>query len=172
MNAPAQPIVAHRSIDASAHEVWTVISSPGYLEECHPFCTANPVHEWPGPDAADTIEYHNGRIVQRRFTTWLDGTGYDLEVCDDNGPLASVWWRITAENVGSALAITLIPRMLDAKPAVVRSLAYALAIRPLMRRYLGSVVRGVEWRVTTGEPVQRNQFGSHVWFSPRRQTAR
>jgi hypothetical protein len=35
----------------------------------------------------------------------------------------------------------------------------------MLRRYLSSVTRGVEWWVTRGEPVPRNQFGSHRWFS-------
>ena len=29
------------------------------------------------------------------------------------------------------------------------------------------VTRGFEWYVTRGEPVPRNQFGPHPWFSAR-----
>ncbi len=77
-------------IDAAPDDVWAVISAPGYLEECHPFCAAHPVETWPGTGSRDRVVYHNGRVIERRFTTWLEGIGYDLEVSDGGGPAASV----------------------------------------------------------------------------------
>jgi hypothetical protein len=161
------PITVHQAIAALPDEVWAVISAPGYLEECHPFCAANPVRVWPGTGSHDTIEYHNGRVVDRMFTMWLEGAGYDLEVTDVNGPLATVSWRIGAAGQGATLTIGLTPRFLRGVPAAVRWAPNLMFVRPMMRWYLRSVVRGVEWRVTTGRPVGRNQFGSHPWFSPR-----
>jgi len=38
-------------------------------------------------------------------------------------------------------------------------------VRPMLSKYLSSVVRGFEWYVIRGEPVPGNQFGSHRWFS-------
>jgi hypothetical protein len=35
----------------------------------------------------------------------------------------------------------------------------------MLKKYLESVVRGFEWYVMRGEPVPRNQFGRHPWFS-------
>jgi hypothetical protein len=32
-------------------------------------------------------------------------------------------------------------------------------------------VRGFEWYVTRGEPVPRNKFGKHPWFSASESTA-
>lgn len=40
-------VVMNRSIAASTTEVWEVISAPGYLATCHPFCAANPVYPRP-----------------------------------------------------------------------------------------------------------------------------
>jgi len=40
-----------------------------------------------------------------------------------------------------------------------------LYIRPMLKTYLSSVTRGFEWYVTSGEPVPRNHFGRHSWFS-------
>lgn len=160
------PLTRTQPIARPTGAVWQVISSPGYLEQVHPFVAANPVHSWPGVGARDTIEYHNGRVVERRFTAWHHGDGYDLEVTDANGPAASVSWRLTPAGGGSRLAIALTPRMVDRVPAAVRPAALA-AVRVMMRRYLKSVLAGVAWRVTTGEPVRRNQFGAHPWFSER-----
>jgi hypothetical protein len=39
-------------------------------------------------------------------------------------------------------------------------------VRPMLTRYLRAVMSGIAWRVTTGRPVRRNQFGAHRWFSP------
>ncbi len=154
-------------IAAAPARVWEVISAPGHLEDCHPFCAANQVNTWPGVGSRDTVVYYNGRVIDRRFTAWLEGVGYDLEAFDANGPAASVSWRLTAAEPGTVLTISLIPRMLGAVPAPVRWVLYSVGVRPMMRRYLRAVLSGVEWRVTTGQPVRRNQFGAHAWFSPR-----
>ncbi len=145
--------------------MWSAISTPGHLEQVHPFCAANPVHAWPGAGAHDTVEYHNGRVIERRFTAWQDGEGYDLEASDGNGPAALVRWRLATAGGGSALTIALTPQL--HAPAGMRAAARA-AFRVMMRRYLRAVLCGVEWRVTTGEPVRPDQFGRHPWFSSRR----
>lgn len=162
-----KPITVRQPIAAAADDVWAVISAPGNLEDCHPFCAANSVHAWPGADSGDMIVYYSGRVIERRFTAWLEGEGYDLEALDANGPVALVSWRLTAAGAGTVLTISLTPRLLGGVTALVRWLPYQAVVRPMMRRYLGAVVQGIAWRVVTGEPVHRNQFGAHAWFSPR-----
>jgi len=145
--------------------VWRQISAPGYLEECHPFCAANPVEVWPGGGSIDRIEYHNGRQLVRSFVAWYEGEGYDVEITDANGEVADVAWRLAAAPQGSVLSIAITPKMLDGRAAPIRWLA-GFVVRPMLRRYLQSVLSGVEYRVVTGQPVTHNQFGSHAWFSP------
>lgn len=159
---------AHRSvvIPADPATVWEVISTPGHLEECHPFCAANPVDRWPGPNSVDHIEYYSGRRLTRRFVAWHPGSGYDIEIADSGGRVADVTWRLTPDPGGTRLAITITPRMLDGWPLVARRAYNRLMVRPMLSRYLRSVVAGVSARVTTGTPVRRNQFGAHMWFSP------
>ncbi len=40
-----------------------------------------------------------------------------------------------------------------------------LYIRPLLKKYLYSVVNGFEYYLQTGKPVSKNHFGAHPWFS-------
>ncbi len=115
----------------------------------------------------DAVEYYNGRTIRRDFVGWLEGTGYDIEVSDTNGPLASVSWRLAEAAHGATLTISLTPRLLAGVPALLRWLPSLAFVRPMLRRYLRSVLRGFAWRLRTGEPVQRNQFGAHLWFSRR-----
>jgi phosphohistidine swiveling domain-containing protein len=42
------PVAVVRPIAAPGDKVWEVISMPGNLEHCHPFCAENPVQVWPG----------------------------------------------------------------------------------------------------------------------------
>ncbi len=144
--------------------MWAVISAPGHLVQVHPYCVANPVRAWPGAASHDSVVYHNGRVVERRFTAWQDGEGYDLEASDGNGPAALVRWRLAPAGDGSTLTIALTPRLHAPRP--LRPAAHA-AFRVLMRRYLRAVLRGVDWRVTTGTRVRADQFGRHRWFSER-----
>jgi hypothetical protein len=170
---PAMSVISTRAIQAGAARVWQMISTPGYLELCHPFCKRNPVQRWAANGAADTIHYYSGRVVHRRFTAWLEGAGYDLVVVDNAGvEQAHVQWRIEIEsNAACQLTVSLHVLFLDHLPDAVRWMPYRLVVRPQMKRYLEAVVAGVAHYAETGKPVVRNQFGSHRWFSPVRSAA-
>jgi hypothetical protein len=77
-----------------------------------------------------------------------------------------VSWRVVAlDGDRCVLRITICPFVLQELPTVIRWIPYWLWLRPRLRGYLNSVVRGFEWFVTRGEPVPRNAFGMHPWFS-------
>lgn len=160
------PITAARTIAASPQKIWLAISSPSNLEDCHPFCEKNPVDKWPGVGSRDTIFYYSGWVLHREFANWIDGVGYDLTIGRKSGRKSYVSWRITQEQENqAALSITLYPYIFQNLPAVIRWIPYLASIRPAMQSYLESVVKGFEWFITTSEPVSKNQFGSHKWFS-------
>lgn len=160
------PVASERLIAASAQTVWDAISTPGNLELCHPFCASNPVQVWPGPESRDEVHYLSGWVYERRFVGWHDGTGYDLEIGRRGGGQSHVSWRITpVDEDRCVLRITVHPHGVQNWPAVVRWIPYVLRLRPMLRKYLDSVLRGFEWYVMRGEPVPRNQFGRHPWFS-------
>ncbi len=160
------PVAVDGPIAATPERVWEVISSPGNLELCHPFCAANPVRAWPGATSRDEIHYLSGLVFERRFCRWIEGEGYDLHVGRPEGSASFVSWRIAPGTVGdSVLGISVYPHILQDWPSALRWLPYRLRVQPLLERYLWSVVRGFEWYLTRGEPVPRNQFGPHPWFS-------
>ncbi len=162
-----RPVSHTQRIAASPDAVWEVIAAPGSLADTHPFCAANPVDRWPGPGSVDRVEYHNGRVITRTFTGWQEGAGFDIDVTDAGGPVAQVGWRLASDGSGSALTIEITPRMLSGVPGAVRPILGRALVAPMLRRYLRAVLGGIEYRVTTGRPVERNQFGAHPWFSPR-----
>lgn len=160
------PVSATRSIAAPTEVVWAAISKPGNLELCHPFCAKNPVEEWPGPNSKDVIHYLSGWVYERRFKRWIDGVGYDLEIGRSGGRPSGVSWRIAAQDDQNCrLTIAVYPHVLQSVPVVIRWLPHALRLRPRLKSYLESVVRGIEWYVIRGEAVPRDQFGKHPWFS-------
>lgn len=160
------PVAVAQSIAAPAAEVWEAISSPGSLEPCHPFCARNPVQVWPGDNAHDEVHYLSGWVFERRFLRWIDGVGYDLEIGRRGGGKSLVSWRISSpEEPGCVLRITVFPHALQRVPVILRWIPHHLRLRPMLRDYLLSVTKGFEWFVTRGEPVPRNQFGRHPWFS-------
>jgi hypothetical protein len=159
-------VAVSRPIAAPAEKVWELISTPGNLLLCHPFCKANPVSRWPGPDARDEVHYLSGWIYERRFQQWHEGEGYDLEVGRPGGGQSFVSWRITSTDENNCvLKITVTPQTPKNIPVIFRWFTYQYRIRPLLSAYLTSVVRGVDWYVTMGERITWNQFGAHPWFS-------
>ena len=64
------------SINASKRDTWQIISRPGNLEDCHPFCESNSVIRWGDANSKDTIKYYNGIIFTRLFVNWYENDGY------------------------------------------------------------------------------------------------
>lgn len=160
------PITVTRKIETSPQNIWLTISSPGNLEDCHPFCESNPVDEWPGVGAKDTIHYNSGWVLNREFVNWIDGVGYDLTIGRKSGRKSFVSWRITQVPKNKcALSITIYPHILQNIPVAIRWIPHIVSVRPALLKYLESVLSGFDWFITTGKPVQMNQFGSHCWFS-------
>jgi hypothetical protein len=162
-------VTCTRSMDASTSDLWEAISMPGNLENTHPFCARNPVVVWPGPGARDDVHYLSGWVYRREFTDWVDGLGYDLLIGAEGEQQSMVSWRIAPiAPGGSSLTITIRPRTLRGSvPAWLERPAQFAYVRPLLRRYLASVVQGVDWYLSSGQPVSKNQFGRHPWFSER-----
>jgi hypothetical protein len=159
-------VSAEKVIDAPTKKVWGVISEPGNLHWCHPFCASNPVEIWPGPNSRDKIHYLSGWVYERRFKTWIEGEGYDLEIGRPGGAQSAVSWRISpVDDEHCSLRITVQPGGVLKFPPIIRQLVFALRLRSPLQSYLDSVVRGFEWYVTRGEAVPRNAFGTHPWFS-------
>ncbi len=162
------PVSVRHPINAPAADVWSAISASGNLESCHPFCAENPVSVWPGAGSIDEVHYLNGLIYERRFNTWFDGEGYDLEIWFKRRKMADVYWRIASTgDDSSTLSITVLPQALQHLPVWIRWAPHLFMMRPRLKVYLDSVVMGFEWYVTRGESVPRNHFGTHPWFSLR-----
>ena len=160
------PVAVAREIPAPAEIVWDAISMPGNLEQCHPFCARNVVKVWPGEDSIDEIHYLSGWMFERRFQRWIDGIGYDIEIGRPGGRMSFVSWRIrSVDDQICKFRIAIYPSTLLHLPAVVRWAPHFTYLAPRLKSYLSSVIQGFEWYVTRREPVPRNQFGSHPWFS-------
>jgi len=161
------PVSVNRAIAAPPSRVWEVISSPGLMPLYHPFCKENRVHHWPGPGSRDEIHYFSGWVLRRNIIDWIDGVGLDLEIGRSGGRTSMVSWRIADRGEQrSSLRITIYPHVLQHLPTVARWFPHVVTLRPQLTRYLVSVVKGLDWFITFEEPVRRNQFGAHPWFSP------
>jgi len=160
--------VSHRQrFPAPPEKVWGVISSPGNLLLGHPFCRENPVESWPGVGSRDSVHYYSGWVLQREFTHWIDGVGYDLRIGRQGGRTSDVSWRIVEEgDMACTLVITICPHGLQHVPVALRWLPHFAYLGPALKSYLRSVLSGFHSYMATGHPVRRNQFGSHRWFSP------
>ncbi len=160
------PVAVEQRIEAPVDKVWNTISMPGNLEHCHPFCVKNPVQVWPGEGSQDEVHYLSGWIFERRFCRWIDGVGYDLEIGRRGGGSSFVSWRIMPVDYHECvLRIAVYPHALQNLPVTIRWIPHILRLGPMLRKYLLSVVKGFEWYIVRGEPVPRNQFGIHTWFS-------
>ena len=162
-----EPVTQCCEIEATPNSIWTAISKSGNLPKYHPFCKANPVECWPGAGSRDRVIYYSGLTYQRDFFNWLDGIGYDLEL-GPNPPdkTARVSWRIEAlTNTHTALSIEVTPYLQIGMPEARRQAYLERAFGEVIASYLESVLMGVGSYVTSGQAVNKNQFGSHPIYS-------
>lgn len=158
--------VVTRTIHASAHQVWHVMATPCALVSYHPFCTDNPVTSWPGAGSQDAVHYLSGVVLNRRFTAWTEGRGYELEIGNSEWPVSRVrWWLESKGANASELTISISPSAFATYPAVVRWTLYRIYLLPLLRRYLRAVLKGLDHYLKTGRDVEPNQFGRVRLFS-------
>lgn len=162
---------AEIEIKASAEEVWQVISEPGNLNHCHPFCKKNEVKKWGAIGAVDSIEYYNGLHLKRVFTQWSQGQGYELIIGKGKQASAKVLWEIIPTNEDLSILrinIHVLPSIaLTQYPRIFRRVIGALYLMPRMQHYIKSVVKGFKYYIETGTAVKMNQFGYNKMFSIR-----
>ena len=90
------PISVTKQFDVSSDDLWNLISAPGNLNDCHPFCKSNDVLQWDDTEHVDRLVYLNDRTYIRRFLTWDEGRGYTLRIGEENGLQSFVEWSITS----------------------------------------------------------------------------
>ena len=152
-----------KDLEFPIEEVWSVISAPQNLENCHPFCKTNSTIEW-HDQHHDVLQYLNGRKFYREFLIWKPMEGYELIIGEKNEPKSYVIWELfEIERNRTKLKITVFP-YLFAKTSKFLPF-FSFWIKPRLRRYLHSVISGFDYYLQTGKPVPRNYFGHHPWFS-------
>ena len=159
----------HVSQDTSLHiskdKLWEIISKPNNLELYHPFCKKNPTIEWPGLKSIDQVHYYNGLIYERNFVNWIDNVGYDLLIGKKNEIQSFVSWRIKDLGDSSKLTISVYPYIFNMSNRMINFLPFFLFVKPSLKKYLYSISLGLSYYVKKNQPVTKNQFGTHKWFS-------
>ena len=159
------PVQREVNLNLSKTEVWKIISSERNLENFHPFCKTNEVISWDRDNSIDCVEYYNGRKLQRNFTQWLEGKGYDLIIGDSEGNNSIVSWRLDGDDSTSALSINVRTYIFNKGNKIMKVLPFFLYTKPKLASYLDSVLHGLKYYSETNKKVSKNQFGRHSWFS-------
>ena len=158
------PVSNSIDLDFDRQSVWKIISEPGNLNKVHPFCKSNKVVNWDKDNHEDILEYLNGVTLHRKFDKWDEGEGYELNIGRENGRKSKVIWKISGEKK-SKLKITVYPHVFSNRSRIIYFITHALFINPGLKKYLRSVLKGYKWYLENKQPVPRNHFGKHKWFS-------
>ena len=159
--------IKHREeFNVSSKKIWDIIYEPSNLNHYHPFCKNNDIISWDSKNHHDRLEYLNGVVIERKFTSWHENNGYDLFIGRKNGRQSHVSWRIEdiSENK-SALTIKVQPWMINQGSRVLQFIPFQLFVKPQLKLYLQSVLQGLKWYTEHDKPTPRNHFGKLAWFS-------
>lgn len=163
-------VISHSErISVTPEKLWKIISAPGNLNFCHPFCKNNVVFKWCNTGSLDSIEYYNGLVLNRLFTKWNKGKGYELLIRNGTYATAKVLWCITDLKDGASdLSITIYVYSdvaLIRYPKPLRLIIKYLYFSRNMTKYVRAVVKGFKYYAEVGLPVKKNQFGYNGMFS-------
>ena len=156
-------------INVNDNELWEIISYPGNLINCHPYCKKNNVKKWPGIGSCDSIMYFNGLTLRREFIEWNVNKGYELIIGKGKLAAANVFWEINKISDNSSTLTIRIKLFSDVilfkYLKIFRSILTYFFLKPKMSAYITAVLEGFKYYAETGEPVRKNQFGYHSMFS-------
>ena len=160
-----QSVTVSREIEASHDELWDFISTPEYLNYCHPFCKKNTIIKWEKDNHSDILVYLNGLTYIRKFVECNEKDGYSLLIGEENKEQSKVVWKINSQENKTYLKISVYPYFLRDYPKFISFIPYKFFIKPKLTSYLKSVLDGINFYMVNKIPVQRNMTGRHTWFS-------
>lgn len=153
-------------IKSQREDIWKVISSHGNLNFFHPFCKKNKVIEGDKKSIKkDILIYLNGVAFERDFYQWHEMIGYELMIGKKNGKKSKVVWKISKKKHHSLLKIDVYPYKTDKINSLLYPIVFYLYIKPKLKSYLNSVLKGLKFYLYNNKNVVKNQFGKHRWFS-------
>ena len=159
-------LLAHEEINAPASRAWQVISEPGNLKDCHPFCANTEVEKWPGLGSRDSITYYSGIHYHRNFVNWLEGTGYDIELGDSPNQTARVLWRIDPKSEDMCqISIEAFPFVRKSLDQEKKKKYLDRLFGDVLQHYLECVCKGICFFSETNTPVTKDQFGKNPLYS-------
>ena len=154
------------SLKNKSEDIWKVISSHGNLNFFHPFCHKNKVIEGDKISIKkDILIYLNGVVFEREFYQWDEMNGYELMIGKKNGKKSLVKWYILKNSNELKLKITVYPYRSSKILNSIYPIIFYIYIKPMLKSYLGSVLKGIKWYIEQKVPVSKNQFGRHSWFT-------
>ena len=143
-------------------EVWEIISSKNALELFHPYCLKNDVIDY---KKKDKLVYLNGLTYYREFSAWKPNNGFELSIGKKRGKKSKVLWEIKILDRGCEVKISVFPYRSSKIPKYFYPIFIFLIVKPKLRKYLQSVLKGLKFYLDTNINVKKNQFGKHSWFS-------
>lgn len=142
--------------------VWEIISSKNALELFHPYCLKNDVIDY---KKKDKLVYLNGLIYIREFSVWKPNKGFELSIGKKGGKNSKVIWEIKILDKGCEVTISVFPYSSSKISKYFYPIINIIIVKPKLRKYLQSVLKGLKYYLDTNFRVRKNQFGKHAWFS-------
>ena len=150
-------------LNQSNRVVWDTISLKNGLEFFHPFCLKN--KEIRGNKKSDELVYLNGLTYIREFTSWKPNQGFELTIGSKNGKKSKVQWQLQSSGMGCELKISVFPYKSSKISKFLYPFVNFFVIKPRLKKYLQSVLKGLKYFLDHKQKVKKNQFGEHPWFS-------
>jgi hypothetical protein len=154
-------------IPCTAQQAWNLLSTPGYLTLVNCYVAENKSDRWQGPGDTDTFSYRSGRQFQRRVEFWRpeQGIGVSLHRIPPHANRVTVHFLFNPVANGIHFSAEIGMDTYRKVPRPLWPVFCHIFLEPLFRKYLSALLSGYHQYLTTGKPVEANQFGRLRPFS-------
>ena len=156
------------SIGAPREKLWRIITTPGHLEYFHPFVKEHgKAEKWNGVGAKDYGVFNNGKRLNRTVIDWKEGSGYKIKMEHDDTNKTFVCFVLTGTSpTQTNFSVEIQTDSYRKIPRPIWKIFARYFLVPSFKKYLYSILKGLEYYTETGKKVRKNQFGRHRKFSP------
>lgn len=147
-----------RTLPLSVDKVWPTLASFQEIHLYHPLVerVTSKNHQSHGLGAHRTCHFYDGTSVDEVITSWNEGQGFEVGLSEFSLPLKRARARISLIELADGTSQVAFAMDFTVKWGAAGWVMGELMMKPMMKRLLGKVLKGLALHLETGEPIGKD----------------
>ncbi|MFZ5524286.1 MAG: SRPBCC family protein [Pseudomonadota bacterium] len=142
-------------IHAPKAVVWEKLADFGNVSIFHPMVEHSALlnNQQCGLGATRSCTFYDGKSVEEKITDWQEGRSLTIAITRGDMPVKSANIRMSLHNAGSNTTRVRIDGEFAMKSGIADTIIGPLMMKPMMRKMLGDVLKGLDAHCQTGKKI-------------------